>query len=293
MTKFIELVFQGVSLGAVYALIALGFVVVFKGSGVFNFAHANFVMGGAYVVVVAAPVMPYGAAVLVAFIVLVLLAVLVERLVLRQMVGRPVFAVIMATLGVAIMVQTVITMIWGYEDRGAADPIGSGVLHAGSVVLAEANIFILAMSVLLLATLWFFYQKTRYGLALRATASHQEAALAQGIDIRRMFVLSWAIAGALAVAAGISLGAFPRQVGLSMSFVALNALPAIILGGLDSLVGAVLGGVAVGLVQVLAAGYLGNVGEGHLQDVLPYLLMFAVLIVRPRGLLGSPEIERV
>lgn len=128
---------------------------------------------------------------------------------------------------------------------------------------------------------------------MRATAANQEAASAQGIDIRHMFALSWAIAGVLAVAAGIFLGAFPRQVGPAMAFVALAALPAVIIGGFDSLVGAVIGGIAVGLMQVLGAGYFGDFGGGRFYEVLPYLVMLAVLAIRPYGLFGSKDIERV
>ncbi|MCZ7525520.1 MAG: branched-chain amino acid ABC transporter permease [Acidimicrobiia bacterium] len=294
MTKFLQLLFQGMSLGAIYALIALGFVIVFKGSGVFNFAHGDFVMAGAYVVVVAAASAPYGLAVALALLVLVLLALVVERTVLRPMLGQPLFAVIMVTLGVSIMVRSVVAMLWGVEERGSsAEPIGRGVVHAGEVALPWVGIWTIGVSVLLLAALWFFFQKTGYGLALRATANSQEAALAQGIDIRRMFALSWAIAGVLAVAAGIFLGAFPRQVTPAMGATALAALPAIIIGGFDSVPGAVVGGLSVGMIQVLGAGYLADVGGGNFHEVLPYLVMLLVLAVRPYGLFGSPDIERV
>jgi branched-chain amino acid transport system permease protein len=293
VSRLLQLLFQGVSLGMVYSLIALGFVMVFKGSGVFNFAHGEFVMAAAYVVIAVAATAPYAMGVLVALMVLVVLGVVVERFVLRKMLGEPLFAVVMVTLGLAIMVRAVVAMLWGFQDKGYADWIGPGVVRVGDVVLPKTGLWIIGISVVLLAALWAFYNRTGYGLALRATAAHQEAALAQGIDVRRMFALAWALAAILAVAAGIFLGAFPRPVGLTMGFVALNALPAIIIGGFDSLAGAVVGGVTVGVIQVFAAGYLGNVGGGNLQEVLPYLVMLAVLLVRPYGLFGTPEIERV
>lgn len=293
MTKLIELLFSGVSLGMVYSLIALGFVIVFKGSGVFNFAHGEFVMSAAYVVVAVAASAAYGAAVLVAVAVLVVVALVVERFVLRKLLGEPLFAVVMVTLGLAIMARAVVAMVWGFQDKGYADWVGPGVVSVGDVVLPKTGLWTTGVSATLLVLLWGFYRHTGHGLALRATAAHQEAALAQGIDVRRMFALSWATAGVLAVAAGIFLGAFPRPVGLTMGLVALNALPAIIIGGFDSLAGAVVGGVTVGVIQVLAAGYLGNVGGGNLQDVLPYVAMLLVLLVRPYGLFGTPEIERV
>lgn len=294
MTKLLELLFQGLSLGMVYSLIALGFVLVFKGTGVFNFAHGDFVMGAAYIVVAVSASQPWGVAVMVALVVLVALALVVERLILRKMVGEPLFAVVMVTLGLSIMMRAVITMIWGYNDQGFADPIGPGVWEpVDGLVLPYTGLWTIGVSVVLLAALWFFYQRTPAGLALRATAAHQEAAMAQGIDVRRMFALSWAIAAVLATAGGIFLGAFPRQVGLQMGFVALNALPAIIIGGFDSLQGAVIGGVTVGLIQVLSSGYLSDYGGGRLQDVAPYVVMLLVLLVRPYGLFGTGEIERV
>lgn len=294
MIKLLQLLFQGVSLGMVYSLIALGFVLVFKGTGVFNFAHGDFVMGAAYIVVAVSTSQPWGVAVLVALVVLVALALVVERLVLRKMVGEPLFAVVMVTLGLSIMVRAVVTMIWGYNDKGFADPIGPGVWEpVNNLILPHTGLWTIGVSVALLLGLWFFYQRTPAGLALRATASHQEAAMAQGIDVRRMFALSWAIAGVLATAGGIFLGAFPRQVGLQMGFIALNALPAIIIGGFDSLQGAVVGGVTVGVLQVLSSGYLSDYGGGRLQDVAPYVVMLLVLLVRPYGLFGTREIERV
>jgi branched-chain amino acid transport system permease protein len=293
VTRFLELVFAGLSLGAVYSLIALGFVIVFKGSGVFNFAHGEFVMGAAYLVVGVAATASYPAAVGIAIGAMVILALLVERFLLRRMLGEGLFAVVMVTFGLAAMVRAVVAMIWGFQPQGFADPVGPGVVEVGGVVLPEVGLWTVAVTAVLLALLGAFYQRTGYGLALRATAQHQEAALAQGIDVRRMFALSWAIAGVLAVAAGIFLGAFPRQVDLALGFVALNALPVIILGGFDSLLGAVIGGVVVGLAQVLAAGYAGEAIGSNPQVVVPYLIMLVVLVVRPHGLFGTPEIERV
>lgn len=294
VARFLQLAFQGLSLGAIYALIALGFVIVFKGSGVFNFAHGDFVMGGAYIVVVGAGTLPWGAAVAVSCVTLVIAALVAERLLLRPMLGRPLFAVIMVTLGMAIMVRAVLAMLWGVNDRGSsAAPIGRGVVRIEGVALPWVGIWTLATATVLMLLLFWFFQRTGYGLALRATAVNQEAAAAQGIDIRRMFAMSWAIAGLLAVAAGVFLGAFPRQVGPAMGFVALAALPAIIIGGFDSLSGAVIGGLSVGFMQVVGSGYFGDFGGGRFHEVLPYLVMLLVLAVRPFGLFGSRHVERV
>lgn len=293
MTLFLQLGFQGLALGMVYALIALGFVIMAKGSGTFNFAHGEFVALGAYVVLALMPHMPYGLAFVGSIIVTVLLALLVEAVLLRRLVGSSPTTMVLATLGVSLMIHPVVLMIWGVGTHGSVGPVGSGTVSVGSVVLPLSSIATLVAGAIALAVLGFFFRRTPYGLAMRATASHIEAALAQGINVRRMFALAWAVAAVLAVVASVFLASFPRVVSPTMSLVALAAIPAIVIGGMDSLVGAVVGGLIVGLIQVLGAGYLADYGGGKLHEVLPYVLMLVVLVVRPYGLFGSRSIERV
>jgi branched-chain amino acid transport system permease protein len=290
---FVQLMFQGVALGMVYGLIALGFVIMFKGSQTFNFAHGEFVALGAYLVIAFAASGPYWLAFLGAVAVMVLLALVIEALLLRRMIGKSVTTVVLATLGISIMLKSVIVMIWGVDGQGSAGPVSKGTVDIGEVVLPISGIATIVVSLVVLAALTAFFRLTPFGLALRATASHQEAAMAQGIDVRRMFALSWALAAFLAVVAAIFLGSFPRQVSPSIGLTAMIAIPAIVIGGMDSLIGAIVGGLTVGLVQVLGAGYLGDFGGGKLHEVLPYVLMFAVLVVRPYGMFGSRNIERV
>lgn len=293
MVKFLQLAFQGMALGSVYSLIALGFVIVFKGSGVFNFAHGDLVMASAFFVV-AGPDLPWGVKVVLAVVIMVAIAVLSERVLLRPMHGRSLFAVVLVTLGLSIVVRALLGMLFGLHERGSTEgPMGKDVFTVGDVILPRVGLWTIATSALLMAALWVLFQRTRAGLAMRATAASREAAMAQGIDIRRTFALSWAVAGVLAVAAAIFLGAFPRHVDREMSATALGAMPAIIIGGFDSLSGAVVGGMTVGLIQVLGAGYLADFGNGTFHQVLPYLVMLTILLVRPYGLFGSPEIERV
>ncbi|MDF1602139.1 branched-chain amino acid ABC transporter permease [Nocardioides sp. YIM 152315] len=293
MTLFLQLGFQGIALGMVYALIALGFVIMTKGSNTFNFAHGEFVAVGAYVVLALMPHLPYWLAFLGSIVVTVALALLVEATLLRRLLDKGLTTVVLATLGVSIMVHALILMVWGVGTKGSAGPVGSGTVEVGGVVLPLSGIATIVASVIVLAALLVFFRRTPYGLALRATASHQEAALAQGIDIGRMFALSWAIAAVLAVVASIFLASFPRVVSPSIALVALAAIPAVVIGGMDSLIGAVVGGLIVGLIQVLGAGYLADYGGGKLHEVLPYVLMLLVLVVRPYGLFGSRGIERV
>lgn len=293
MTLFLQLAFQGIALGMVFALIALGFVIMTKGSGAFNFAHGEFVALGAYVVLALMPHLPYWLAFLGAVAVTVLLALAVEAILLRKLIGHGVTVVVLATLGIGVMVHALVLMVWGVGSKGSAGPVGSGTVSVGDVVLTWSGIATIACSLVVLVLLTLFFRRTPYGLALRATASHQEAALAQGINVGRMFALSFAIAAALAVTAGIFLASFPRVVSPSMALVALAAIPAIVIGGMDSLIGAVVGGLVVGLIQVLGSSYLADYGGGKLHEVLPYILMLVVLAVRPYGLFGSRGIERV
>ena len=223
-----------------------------------------------------------------------LLALLVEAVLLRRLVGSSPTTMVLATLGVSLMIHPVVLMIWGVGTHGSVGPVGLGhrQRRLGGAP-AEQHRDAWSPSVIALAALGFFFRRTPYGLAMRATASHIEAALAQGINVRRMFALAWAVAAVLAVVASVFLASFPRVVSPTIGLVALAAIPAIVIGGMDSLVGAVVGGLIVGLIQVLGAGYLADYGGGKLHEVLPYLLMLVVLVFRPYGLFGSRSIERV
>lgn len=293
MTLFLQLSFQGIALGLVYGLIALGFVIMFKGSHTFNFAHGEFVAIGAYLMLTLLPRLPYLAALVAAVIITVILALLVERMLVRGLVGRSVTVVVLATLGISTMLHNAILMVWGVGTHGSVGPVGSGTTSVGPVVLPNSALATVAVAGVVLAGVAWFFQRTRYGLALRATASSQEAAMAQGIDVGRMFALSWGLAAFLAVIAAIFLASFPRVVSPSLGHVALIAIPAIVIGGMDSLLGAVVGGLVVGMTQVLGSNYLSDIGGGRLHDVLPYVLMLLVLLVRPYGLFGSRSVERV
>jgi branched-chain amino acid transport system permease protein len=293
MTTFLQLAFQGIALGIVFGLISLGFSIMFQASHTFNFAHGQFVALGAYVVLTFMTQVPYPLAFGIAVVVVIGLALLVETLLLRRIVGKSVMSVVLATLGLSMMVQQAIVMIWGTGVRGAAGPVGSGTVQVGGVALSTSSLAAIGSSLLVLVLLRFFFSRTRYGLAVRATASNREAALAQGIDTTRMFALSWAIAAFLAVVAAIFLASFPRFVSPDMGTIALVAIPAIVIGGMDSAVGCLIGGLIVGLIQVLGAKYLHNYGGGQLHQVLPYVLLLVILVVRPYGLFGSRSIERV
>jgi len=298
MTKLLELVFAGTIRGALYALVALGFVVIYKATGVINFAQGGLLLLGMYLTFNAHVTwgLPFWPAVVAAATLTACAGVLVERTVLRRMVGQPVFAVVMVTLGLLIIVQQVVPMIWGYDRLNLGDPWGLRTISLAGIDVGVKDLWTLGLTATVVAAFFAFFRFSRYGVAMRATAFDQEAAAAQGISARWVFALSWAIAGAVATLAGVMLAAGSGGVEPGKDIIALAAFPAVILGGLDSPLGAVLGGFVIGISQSLTSGYqpehaafLGDNFDG----VLPYVVMVAILLVRPYGLLGTRDVVRV
>lgn len=298
MTKFAQLCVQGVAVGAQYALVALGFVVIYRATRVINFAQGGLVMLGAYLTYNFHQTwgLPFFAAVLVAVVVSGLLGVAVEALILRRMVGQPAFAVLMITIGMLFVIEQVVTTVWGFDALNLGDPWKVRTAQVGEVVLSVRDIWTIGMAAAVLASFFAFFRYSHMGVAMRATALDQEAALAQGISARRVFAVSWAIAGGVAALAGVTASAGAAALSPQVEFIALRAFPAMILGGLDSPGGAVIGGVIIGLTQVLTAGYQPQaapwLGDGF-SNVMPYLVMVVILLVRPYGLFGTREVRRV
>jgi branched-chain amino acid transport system permease protein len=297
VSDFLQITFAGLALGARYALVALGFVIIYKATGVINFAQGALLALGAYLAyaLVNAGV-PFWIAVIGAAVGTALVGAAAERLVLRRMVGQPIFAVIMITIGLLFIIEQVITSIWGFDALNLNDPWGVRTVEIGNVGLAVRDLWTLAIAGVVLAGFFAFFRFSDWGVAMRATAFDQEAALAQGISARKVFALSWAIAGALAALAGVTLASGAAAVTPTLSLIALAAFPAMIVGGLDSPLGAVLGGLIIGITQALVAGYQDDVapwlGDGF-QSVAPFVVMILILLVRPYGLFGTPEVRRV
>jgi len=298
MTNFLNLVTAGVALGFQYALVALGFVVIFKATHVINFAQGGFVMFGAYLTYQFGSVMglPFALAVMLAMIGTALLGVLVERLILKRMVGKPPFALIMITVGLLFIIQEVVTRLWGFDALSIGDPWGIDTVDVGGIVIEVADIWAMVLGAIVIAAFFAFFRFTSLGLAMRATALDQEAALAQGMSARRVFASAWGISGAVAALAGVVIASGPGGLTPQVQFVALLAFPAIILGGLDSPGGAVIGGIVIGVTQTLTAGYQNDwapwLGQ-NFQTVMPYVVMVIVLLIRPYGLFGTPEVKRI
>ena len=298
MTELAQLVFQGVALGSQYALIALGFVVIYKATGVINFAQGGFVLIGAYLGYNFNQTweLPFYLALLLAMAAGALIGALVERLLLRRMVGEPVFAVLMITIGLLFVLEQIATSVWGFDNLNLGDPWGIDTVTVGDLNLAIADLWTIGLAAAAMAAFFAFFRYTATGVAMRAAALDQEAAVAQGISAGRVFALAWAVAGAVAALGGVTLAAGPAQLAPGISFVALAAFPAMILGGLDSPAGAVVGGIVIGVTQSLTAGYQPDHAEWlgtNFHIVMPYVVMVLILLVRPYGLFGTREVRRI
>lgn len=301
MTKFLSLLADGLALGAVYALVALGFVVIFRATGVINFAQGGLVVFGAFLVYQAEQTwsLPFWVSALFAAVVVAAIGAAFEALVLRRMIGQPIFAIILITIGLFLLVEPITTTIWHNPPGGIETPWGLSRVTIGDVKILQVNIATVVLGAIVMGGFFLLFQYTKVGVGMRATAVDQEAALAQGINVRRIFALSWAIAGVVAVVAGMMLagGAGPAPgLSVSLAVIALRAFPAIILGGLDSPGGAVVGGLIIGVAEVMTKGYIPDLIPAlgpEFGDIVPYLIMLVILLVRPFGLFGTPEVRRV
>jgi len=295
VTKFVELSIQGVSLGFIYALIALGFVVIYKSTEVVNFAHGSLVLLGGYVIGVTHQQFGFWVAVLLGISATGVAALLIEVVFIRRLRGD-VNSLAILTIGVDILLLTELTRRIGSQVLSTGDPWGSKLVTIASFTVPQSRIAAIVVAIVLMGLFFAAYKFSSWGVATRAAAEDGEAAALMGIRLGRVSVLSWVIAGVLAAIAAIFLVAFPTP-GLTNTtgLIAFRAFPAAILGGLDSAGGALVGGVVVGLAETLTSGYedkLPFLGGGF-GSIMPYIVMILVLLWRPSGLFGTKEIARV
>jgi branched-chain amino acid transport system permease protein len=295
--QLLQSIVAGLGMGSIYALLAVGFVIIYKSTLVISFAQPALMVAGAMSVVYFrfSLGLNFWLALVLGALAAAVIGLVVERVTLRPMVGKPVFVVAIITLGLDIVIRVIVNRFIGLNIRPVGDPWGLRTVNLGDIVIQQRYIAAMAVTALLMTVLFAFFKYSRIGLAMRATAFDQETALAQGISVGTVFALSWAIAGALAAVAGTFVGT-GSGIDQTTWIVALKALPAIILGGLDSIGGAVIGALAVGVFEALMQTYQGQYMPwlgSNFSIVSPYLLMLIVLLVRPYGLFGTPEVERV
>ncbi|MEV1085547.1 branched-chain amino acid ABC transporter permease [Streptomyces sp. NPDC050211] len=296
MIKLTETALNGLALGSVYALIALGFVVIFKASGVMNFAHGSLLLFGGYVTARLHDAIGFIPAVLVGTALAAALAGLVQLLATRGLRGAEIHTLTILTIGVDVLLSTELNRQVGADYLTMGDPWGADVTRLGSITVADARIASIGVAVVVIGAFFAAFRWSRWGLSMRSAAADPEAAALMGIRLDRVRLIAWCVAGALAALAAVFLAAFPAP-GLdrTTSQIALSAFPAAILGGMDSAAGALVGSLVIGLTAAMAAGYqneLSVLGAGF-SDVAPYLVMVLVLLVRPTGLFGSKELTRV
>lgn len=298
MSTFLQLTVSGLSLGVIYALIALGFVVIYRASQVFNFAHGDLLTFGAFLMVAASGAgLPWGLALLVSLVGTGLLAAAVQELLLRPLIGRPVFVTVIVTIFIGFLIRIGILLVWGPEGQGLPTPWPTdGAVSIGGAAVLYNSLATLVLGAVALAAFFALLRYSRIGVAMRAVALDPEASMALGLPAGKILALTWGIAGAFAALGGVGLSMFPRSVEINLAFVALSAFPAVLVGGLESMMGAVVAGLLLGVLQVWAQGYvnplLGTFGH-NFHSVFPYLVMIVFLMVRPEGLFGAQRIKRV
>lgn len=288
----VELGVSGLLVGIMYALVALGFVLIYKASAVFNFAQGAMTLFAALALVGFIPYLGMAGALVAVVILMALLALGIERIILRPLVARPPLSLFMATIGLGFFLEGFSQALWGTQPKGLDIGISDTPFGVAGIFISRLDLLGAIVATLLVLALVWFFQCTTTGLGLRAVSDDHEAALAVGIPLRQAWTVTWAIAGMVAVVAGILWGT-RLGVQFSLSLVALKALPVLIIGGLESIPGAIIGGLIVGATERLVGGFIDPYVGGGLKDFSPYVLALVFLIFRPYGLFGREIIERV
>lgn len=291
---FFQLFVSGIAVGCLYALIALGFVLIIKATDILNFAHGEIIMISAFICyfLVTKFQVSFIPAVFLTACCAAGLGVVTERLVLRPLLGEPVFAMVMVTIGLSIFLRSLAGIFFGHDNHVFPSPFPQESVNLGGVILSQTQVWIMISTALLIFLFFIFFRFSRMGLAMRGTADDQNTALLMGISVKRIFALIWGISFVTAAVAGIFL-ANVMVISIGLTFVAISAFPAIILGGLESIPGAIIGGLAIGVIENLAGGYLDQIIGGGVKDVTPFVVLFFILLIKPYGLFGKKEIERV
>jgi branched-chain amino acid transport system permease protein len=286
----LQVVINGLAQGCIYALVALGFVLIYKTTGVINLAQGEMMMAGAYIyyALLKMPGLPFPVAIVATLLAAGILGALIERLIMHRLVGEPVFVLLMVTAGLAVVIRAGIGMIFGHDTFPVPTPLAGRSFALGEVTITAVKGWACLVTLVLTAVLFAFFRMTRLGIAMRAVAQNRYAAQLMGVSVRRMFTFTWALAAMTAAVGGMLLADI-TYLHTNMGFIGLNAIPAAVLGGLTSIPGALVGGLIVGLVENLVGVSLGS----GLKEVSAYVVLLAVLLLRPAGLFGTAENKRV
>lgn len=290
MQYFIQLVISGLAIGAIYGLIAMGFAVIYKSTGLVNFAQGEMTMIVAYIAWTVSTTVSGNVVIvsLAALLAAIFLGVVIERVVMRPMLGEPIFATVMVTIGLAVILRSSINFIWDAYPHGLDVGVGRDIVRLGGVGVRTGQIAVIVALLLLLAAIWAFFRYSKIGIAMRAVAADDRTALLMGISAPRIHALAWAASSVIAGIGGLFF-ALSYDLSPTMFQLGLKAFPATILGGLDAVLGSGVGGLLIGLTENLAGGYVGS----GTKEVAGFAMIIVVLMVRPFGLFGARDIERV
>jgi branched-chain amino acid transport system permease protein len=290
MNYFFNLLMSGLVIGSLYGLISMGFAIVYRATGMVNFAVGETMMLIAYISYNLAqfPGLGFAGLLLTTIPISIILGLLIERVFIRPMLGEPMFARVMVSIGLAVVIRSAVILIWGVEPKAYPRPLGDEVIKFGELALYPGQIFSVVVMALLCLMMWAFFRHSRVGIAMRATSNNETTALLMGINVKRISAISWALSSVFAAFAGLS---FCLMFSLEpeISQMGLRGFPASILGGLDSVIGGAFGGLVIGVAENMAGGYLGR----GLKEIAGFVLIIVVLMVKPYGLFGQREIERV
>jgi branched-chain amino acid transport system permease protein len=293
LTLFIETLLGGLLAGTMYSLVAIGFVLIFKASGVFNYSQGSLLLFSALTLVTFIEMgLSFWSAVLITLVVIVLLSILIERIVLRPLASRNVMTLFMATLGLSYVIEGAAQGLMGAEVRLLDIGIDDNAMFVGEILISQFDLVVACLAMILVVILAIMFSKTRIGISLRAVADDAAAAQSIGININRIWQIVWAVAAVVGLISGMVWGA--RQgVAFSLSLVVLKALPVLIVGGFTSITGAIVGGILIGASEALAETYLGPMVGGGITPWFAYVVALAFLFIRPVGLFGEYKVERV
>ncbi|MBI3740365.1 MAG: branched-chain amino acid ABC transporter permease [Chloroflexi bacterium] len=307
MTVLLQLILSGIMVGSIYSLVALGFVLIYKSSGIINVAQGQMLMIGGFVswtflsgiqlpdslaTIFGSKYFPIPIAIALSVLVAILMGLIIERLLLRPMIGQPILAVVMMTIALAAFMDGMTTLLWGAGARNFPEFIPRTPIRLGELILSPQHLFAFLLAILLLAGFTLFFQRSHTGLQMRAAAEDHRVAQSLGVNVTRVFAMAWIISAVVSTLGGILLGSI-NGINLSLSFLGLKVLPVVLLGGLESIPGAIIAGPIIGILENLGVAYLDPLVGGGIKEVAPFFILLVVLLFKPYGLFGLQRIERV
>lgn len=296
MVTFLQLLASGIAVGILYAVIALGFVIIYKATRIFNFAQGSFCLLGGFVFYsMGAQIgLPTPLAFLGTFLVMVGVGWVTERLTMRPLIGQPILAPVMVTLALIALIQGLVLLLWGSDVfRFAPGSLPTGVWRLGQVAVPSIQLVTLVVGLGFIGALSAFFRYTRPGLAMRVTAEDHTVAQSLGIPVKQVFSRSWMIAGLIGAIGGVFLGGILGGMNDQLAVIALKSVAVVLVGGLESITGVIIAGLIIGMAEAFAGGYLSTYLGGGIADVAPYVILLVILLIKPYGLFGLVRIERL